>query len=216
MDESQKETKKINKVIDHQLMEELGIDKNKLKELKKKLAKVEPRSERGAETLFRLVSKNHYTLNTMIDRKSHILITINALILSIIIGTVMQQLDKDPHLIFPAVMMLLTNLISITFAVLATRPELTHGNTKVANLLYFGNFHGMTEKEYSDQLTNLIYKGDDLYKSIALDTFYLGKSIDRKHRLLRKSFDVFLIGIILSVIGFIICHLFFGSMFQPS
>ncbi len=204
--------KKKNKISDEYLQQELGIDKQKLKDLKKKLAKVEPRSERGAETLFRLVSKNHYTLNTMIDRKSHILITINALILSIIIGTVLQQLDKDPHLIFPAVMMLLTNLISITFAVLATRPELRHGTTKTVNLLYFGNFHDMGEKEYSDQLTDLIYKGDDLYKSIAIDTFHLGKSIDRKHSLLRKSFDVFLVGVILSVLAFIVCHVFFSGM----
>jgi hypothetical protein len=204
--------KKIQKAEEKYLMDELNIDKEALKELKKKLAKVEPRSERGAETLFRLVSKNHYTLNTMIDRKSNILITINAIILSVIIGTVLQQLDTDPHLIYPAVMILLTNLISITFAVMSTRPEPKHGNMKTPNLLYFGNFHDMEEKEYSDQLINLIYKGDDLYKSIALDTFYLGKSIDRKHGLLRKSFDVFLIGIILSVIAFIGCHLFFGGL----
>jgi len=87
MDESEKVIKKQEKAIDKQLIAELGIDKEKLKELKKKLSKVEPRSERGAETLFRLVSKNQYTLNTMIDRKSNILISINALILSIILGT---------------------------------------------------------------------------------------------------------------------------------
>ena len=205
--------KKTKEAGDKYLREELNIDKEALKSLKKKLAKVEPRSGRGAETLFRLVSKNHYTLNTMIDRKSHILITINAIILSIIIGTVLKQLDKDPHLIIPAVMILLTNLISLTFAIMATRPESRHGDTKTSNLLYFGNFHNMEEKEYADQLTDLIYKGDDLYRSIASDTFYLGKSIDRKHRLLRKSFDIFLIGIILSVIAFLVCHIFFGSYF---
>ena len=77
--------KKTEKAQDKYLKEELNIDKDALKALKKKLAKVEPRSERGAETLFRLVSKNQYTLNTMIDRKSNILISINALILSIIL-----------------------------------------------------------------------------------------------------------------------------------
>lgn len=203
--------KKAEKEQDNYLREALNVDKDALKALKKKLAKVEPRSERGAETLFRLVSKNHYTLNTMIDRKSNILISINALIMSIIIGTVFSQLDRDPHLIYPTVMMLLTNLIAITFAVLATRPELRHGNKKTANLLYFGNFRDMEEKEYSDQLTDLIYKGDELYKSIAMDTFHLGKSITRKHSLLRKSFDVFLVGVILSVLAFIACHVFFGG-----
>lgn len=212
MEESKKLIKKQEKALDNHLIEELGIDKDKLKELKKKLSKVEPRSERGAETLFRLVSKNQYTLNTMIDRKSNILISINALILSIILGTVLSQLDKDPHLIFPAVMMLLTNLISIAYAVFATRPELVHGDRSVNNLLFYGNFHEMTEEDYTQQLTSLIYKGDELYETIAKDTFYLGKTIDRKFKLLRKSFHVFLIGIVLSVLGFIACHIMFGLL----
>ena len=58
--------KKEKKEIDAHLMSELNIDKEKLKQLKKKLSKIEPRAERGVETLFRLLSKNQYTLNTMI------------------------------------------------------------------------------------------------------------------------------------------------------
>lgn len=210
MEESEKVVKKQEKAIDNHLIEELGIDKEKLKELKKKLSKVEPRSERGAETLFRLVSKNQYTLNAMIDRKSNILISINALILSIILGTVFNQLDKDPHLIYPAAMMLITNLVSIAYAVFATRPELSHGDRSINNLLFYGNFNEMNEADYTEQLTSLMYKGDELYRTIAKDTFHLGKTIDRKFKLLRKSFHIFLIGIVLSVSGFIACHALFG------
>ena len=205
-------SKKIEKAEDNYLMDELKIDKDTLKSLKKKLAKIEPRSERGVETLFRLLSKNQYTLNTMIDRKSNILISINALILSLIIGTVMSQLDADPHLIFPVVMILVTNLISITYAIFATRPELVHGDKGARNLMFYGNFQDMEEAEYVDSITQLMNQGDELYKTIAKDTFYLGKTIDRKFKLLRKSFNVFLIGIILSVMGFIGCHVFFGGL----
>ena len=202
--------KKTEKIKDEYLTEALNIDKDQLKALKKKLAKVEPRSERGAETLFRLVSKNQYTLNAMIDRKSNILISVNALILSIIIGTVYSQMDNDPHLIYPVVMILITNLISIAYAIFATRPELEHGSPGSKNLMFYGNFHEMEEEEYVDGLTELMYKGDELYKTIAKDTFHLGKTIDKKFKFLRKSFHVFLIGIVLSVIAFIACHLFFS------
>ncbi|WP_282069960.1 Pycsar system effector family protein [Olleya namhaensis] len=205
-------SKKTEKAEDNYLMDELKIDKDTLKSLKKKLAKIEPRSERGVETLFRLLSKNQYTLNTMIDRKSNILISINALILSLIIGTVMSQLDADPHLIFPVVMILVTNLISITYAIFATRPELVHGDKGARNLMFYGNFQDMEEAEYVDSITQLMNQGDELYKTIAKDTFYLGKTIDRKFKLLRKSFNVFLVGIIMSVMGFIACHIFFGGL----
>jgi hypothetical protein len=199
------------KTEDKYLMDELNIDKEALKQLKKKLAKVAPRSERGVETLFRLLSKNQYTLNTMIDTKSNILISINALILSLILGTVMSQLGTDPHLIYP-VIMLFTNLASIAFAIFATRPELVHGKSEAKNLMFYGNFQDMEESEYVTNITNLMNEGDELYKTIAKDTYYLGKTIDRKFKLLRKSFNIFLIGIILSVIAFVTCHALFGGL----
>ena len=201
------------KAEDQYLMNELNIDKKKLKSLKKKLSKIETRPEKGVETLFRLLSKNQYTLNSMIDKKSNILISINALILSIILGTVLNQLDKDPHLIYPAVLILLTNLASITFAIVATRPELEHGNKKIGNLMFYGNFHEMKEEDYVDGISELMHKGDELYKTIAKDTFYLGKTMNRKFKLLRISFNVFLAGIILSVIAFLMCHILFGGYF---
>ncbi len=107
--------------------------------------------------------------------------------------------------------MSLTNLISIAYAVFATRPELTHGDGVVNNVLFYGNLNGMTEADFTKQLIGLIYKGDELYKTIAKDTFYLGKTMDKKFKLLRKSFHIFLIGIILSVLGFIACHVMFGG-----
>lgn len=203
--------KKTEKVKDEYLMSELNIDREGLKQLKKKLAKVAPRSERGVETLFRLLSKNQYTLNTMIDTKSNILISINALILSLILGTVLSQLGEDPHLIYPAVMILVTNLASITYAIFATRPELIHGKSETRNLMFYGNFQNMEESEYVNNITDLMNQGDELYKTIAKDTFYLGKTIDRKFKLLRKSFNIFLVGIIFSVVAFISCHVFFGG-----
>ncbi|WP_298348010.1 Pycsar system effector family protein [uncultured Dokdonia sp.] len=203
--------KKEKKEEDKYLMAELNIDKEALKQLKKKLAKLEPRSERGVETLFRLLSKNQYTLNTMIDTKSNILISINALILSLVLGTVMSQLGTDPHLIYPVVMILITNLASIAYAIFATRPELVHGESEAKNLMFYGNFNNMEENEYVEKITTLMNEGDELYKTIAKDTFHLGKTMDRKFKLLRKSFNIFLLGIILSVVAFIGCHALFGG-----
>ncbi len=208
---SDKNHKLKEKLEDQYLLEELNIDKDELKKLKKKLSKVSPRSERGVETLFRLLSKNQYTLNTMIDTKSNILISINALILSLILGTVLNQLDKDPHLIYPSVLILLTNLTSIAYAIFATRPELIHGKKEVNNLMFYGNFQDMEEAEYIENVTALMNQGDELYKTIAKDTFYLGKTINRKFKLLRRSFNIFLGGIILSVIAFLTCHILFSQ-----
>lgn len=206
--------KEEDKVLAH----EMGVDASKIKDLKKKLSKIEPRLERGVETMFRLLSKNHYTLNTMVDRKSNILISINAIIMSIILGTVMNQMKDDPHLIVPVIMMLLTNLASIVLAVFATRPDFTHGQAEkthshTSNPMFFGNFHKMSETDYVADIRALMYGGDQLYDAISKDTYHLGRNINRKFGLLRKSFNVFTLGITLSVLTFIACHVFFGSAF---
>lgn len=208
-----------NKAEDKVLAKEMNLDPDRIKELKKKLGKIAPRSERGVETMFRLLSKNHYTLNTMVDRKSNILISINAIILSIIIGTVMNQMRQDPHLLVPVIMMLATNVISIIYAVFATRPDFTHGkkanpNGHSSNPLFFGNFHEMDEEDYVSDIRSLMYGGDELYDSISRDVFHLGKNVNRKFNFLRISFNLFMWGIASSVIVFIICHLFFGGIFD--
>ena len=199
----------IDQEIDKRLMVDLAIDKDKLAKLKNKLSEIEPRSEKGIETLFRLLSQNQYTLNTMIDTKSNILISINALILSLVIGTVLSQLNTDPHLIVPSALLLLTNLSSIYFSVLATRPELTHGARSINNVMFYGNFHQMTENDYINTMTNIMNQGDKVYETIAKDTYYLGKTINCKFLLLRRSFNVFLFGLIASVIGFVFCHVMY-------
>ena len=124
----------------------------------------------------------------------------------------MSQLSSDPHLIYPIVMILFTNLISISYAVFATRPELFHGGAEIKNVMFYGNFHNMEEGEYVSNLKELMYDGDEVYNAIAKDTFYLGKTIDRKFKLIRKSFNAFLIGIILSVFAFIACHVLFEGL----
>lgn len=205
-----------NKAEDKLLAKEMNLDPERIKALKKKLGKIEPRSERGVETLFRLVSKNHYTLNTMVDRKSNIMISMNAIIMSIIIGTVMQRMSQDPHLIIPIIMMLFTNITSIVFAIFSTRPEFTHGEKlkdlkHSSNPIFFGNFHNMSEEDYIQDMRELMYSGDNLYDSISKDVYYLGKKINKKFKFLRWSFSIFMFGIVSSVLVFIVCHLFFGD-----
>ena len=208
-----KQAKQRERKMDAALQQELDVDAWELKELKKKYAKIMHRAERGIETLFKLTSKNHYTLNTMVDHKANILISINAIILSIILGTLLNKIYEDPHLIVPIVMLLTTNLVSIVYAILATRPDLDHGGItdppSPHHLLFYGNFHSMKEGQYVDGMNDLMNNADELYNSLGKDIFYLGKNLKKKFTNLRRSFNVFMYGLISSVIVFLGCHMLF-------
>ena len=54
----------------------MGVNKEELKKLKKKLAKAEAKPERGIETWYRLASKNLYARLTIVDTKANILLSL--------------------------------------------------------------------------------------------------------------------------------------------
>ena len=210
MNEKKLEKKK-NKIIDQSLMDEMGIDKEELKKLKKKLAKVESRPERGIETWFRLASKNLYSRLQIVDTKANILITANAIIISVVLGSLYPRLDDDPHLIFAIGGLILTNVLSITFAILATIPKAWVKKTSITNLqsadlMTFEDFSGMRLADYQESVMQTIADGKTLYPSIITDIHELGVKLARKYRMIRTSYLIFLYGIIVSIVLFGACH----------
>lgn len=193
------------------LMRELRVDEEELKQLRKKLSKVDGRPERGVETMFRTTSRNHLDLSSMADSKANIMISVNSIIISITVGALSTKLDTNPHLMIPMALLLLSCLAAMTFAILATRPNITKGRfsredieAKKANLLFFGNFHNMSLGDFEWGMNELINDADYLYGSMIRDIYFLGVVLGKKYHLLRSSYTVFMFGLIISVIAFIV------------
>jgi len=213
--------KKANKLEgkkDEMLAEEMGLDPQEVKKLKKKLEKVQGRPERGIETMFRVTSKNHIDLSSMADSKSNIMISVNSIIISIIIGVLIRKLDSNPHLVVPTIMLLTFCLTAIVFAILATRPNVTRGRftkedikAKKANLLFFGNFHKMSLQDYEWGMKQMLNDSDYLYGSMIRDIYFLGTVLGKKYKLLRISYTIFMWGLILSSIAFIVAAIIYGD-----
>jgi len=198
--------------MDKALMSELNVDKDELKKLKKKLIKAEGKPERGVETWFRLTSKNLYTRLQIVDTKAYILITSNSIIVSVVLGSLYPRLEQDPHLIFAVGGMIITNVLSIAFAILATIPKPTDTVSKDdielnKNLMSFDGFYKMNKQKYASTVMDLLENGKTLYPSMITDIYNLGVMLSKKYKLIRVSYLIFLFGIILSVLAFGTCHL---------
>jgi len=185
-------------------MEELG--KNKEEKKKEKNEK-----SRGVETMFRTTSSNHLQLSEMADAKANIMITVNSIIASVLMSVLFQKLENDERFLIPAMIFLLTALVSIVFAILVTRPNVTQGRftreeieKKKANLLFFGNFHNMSLQDYQSGVEAMMNDQEFLYGSMTRDIYYLGKVLARKYRLLRIAYSFFMFGFVLSVVSFVI------------
>ena len=148
----------------------------------------------------------------MVDRKANIMISVNSIILSIIIGGLLNTTNiESMGTVVPIFIMLITGFISIFFAVFSIRPDTTHGKftaeeirKKEGNLLFFGNFHDMKFRDYEWGVLEMISDQDYLYSTMIRDIYYLGQTLDKKYKHIRISLNVFMIGVALSVISFLV------------
>ncbi|KUJ61331.1 phosphohydrolase [Flavobacteriaceae bacterium CRH] len=184
----------------------------KIEEEEKKKNKIE-KPDRGVDTLFRVTLGNHTRLSGIADSKANILLSVNAIIISIALSSIIPKLDspKNAHLVIPTFIMLMSSVITIIFAILSTRPKVTSGvftrediENKKINLLFFGNFYKMPLEEYDWAMNEMMKDRDYLYSNMIKDLYYLGLVLQRKYNLLRIAYNFFMVGIIITVIAFVI------------
>ncbi len=182
---------------------------------KKKDKKKAP--ERGIETWYRVTSKNLYTRRQIVDTKSNILVSVNSIIISVALGGLYPRLQEDPHLVYALTPLVLTNLLSIAFAIFATRPRLLASGRfsekdvqdKQASLVTFDDFYKMPYPDYQQAVNTLMQDGPFLYGTITRDIYRLGVDLSRRYKYIRISYNVFLMGIVISVFFFGLCHALF-------
>lgn len=187
-------------------------NKEKLKaKLKVKYKNESP--ERGIQTLYRVTLRNHIKLSDIADTKANILLSVNAIIISLALANLIPKLDapSNRHLMIPSLILILFSVASIILSIMSTQPKVTGGeftkeqvkNRKV-NLLFFGNFFKMPYDHYQEAIDEVINDKEYIYKMLTKDLYLLGIVLKKKYRLLKVTYIVFTIGIILSVIAFIV------------
>ena len=210
--EGKHSTDEVEKLVRKHLQVEEGQEGPPAAEKGKKVKKKDP--GRGIDTVFRITSNNNQRLSSQADSKAHILIQVNSIIISVLLSLLLRKIEDHTNLAIPAVILLTVNLVTIIFSILATRPHIPPGKftqadleEKKVNLLFFGNFYRMSLEEYAGGMLQLLDDRDFLYGSLIRDVYYQGIALGKKYRWLRLSYNVFMYGLIASVISFLIAAL---------
>ena len=166
---------------------------------------------KGIQTMLRLASGNHLRLSEMADRKANILISVNAIIISVSVSVLFRKFETDPFLVIPTIIFLASSVTTIVLSILATRPTVTGGKfskeditNKKVNLLFFGNFYKATLEDYKWGMSIMMRDPEYLYGSLIKDVYYLGVVLGKKYKLLRIAYNIFMAGIVISVLAFTI------------
>jgi predicted metal-dependent HD superfamily phosphohydrolase len=211
----------------HKYAEQLGLNiqeqRNQLQKESKKLKKEEKehretlaQPKRGIETMFRNTYRTHLNLSAIADNKANMMISLNAIIMSVIITylstkTSITGAEFAQHrtLLVPVGMLLLTTLGSVIFAIISAQPEVTSFsfnrkkiNSKKVNLLFFGNFTNIPLEDFQNGMHEIMRDKKSLYTNMITDIYYLGEVLSRKYKILRISYSIFMVGLVLTVIAF--------------
>ena len=193
--------------------------KNGTEEANEKRSKGEKNKKprRGIETMFRITSSNHLDLSAMADHKANIMISVPSIILSIVVSVMLRWLNENPELMIPTLLLALTCVATIVFAILSTRPKVTSAEytreeikKNKVNLLFFGNFYGMKQEDFEWGMRELMNDRELLYGSMIKDLYSLGQVLGKKYGYLRICYNIFLYGMVISVAAFIYAFLVYG------
>jgi hypothetical protein len=167
---------------------------------------------RAAQTYFRAVYRNHINLSAIADNKANIMISVNAILISVLITFLSYRniAETQPMILLPVVLFLVTGLASLTFAVLSARPKVTKlnktaagGNATSSGLAFFGNFVHLSLADFESAMSDQLQSSHLLYGAMVEDLYYLGKVLDKKYHYLSIAYNIFMVGLIVTVVLFL-------------
>ena len=173
---------------------------------------------RTIETMFRITSTNSQRLSVQADAKAHILISVNTIIISVLFTVIVRKMNEYAAFMIPVIILLLVALATVIFSILATKPGTPRGvfsHTDVkqhkVNLLFFGNFFKMDFDQYCKSMLEVMNDRQFLYINLLRNLHEHGVVLGKKYRLLKIAYNVFMYGLSLSVIAFLVAAVYVSS-----
>ena len=180
-----------------------------MKSLERKPSK-KPVIRKEIMNIIRTTYRNNIDLTNIADNKANILLSLNALMMTFLIPIVLSNLDiiRTEKLYLPLSTLALTCLTTIIIAAMATRPIRmgrqnlkTGGDTKTSPF-FFGNYYKMEAEEYLSTLEETITDPHLVKEYIKLDLYFMGKGLGDKYSKIRTCYNVFIGGLVWTVIAF--------------
>lgn len=190
-------------------MEDLTVDKKSKK-----------KSSQGKQTLFRVTYRTQINLIRIADNKANMIMGINAMMITILIGILSSQMifssediNSELNLIIPVVLIMLTSLLSAFYAIRAAKPRLILFNRNTSNsdnkgsLLFFENIRRLSLDDYMSKMEKVLQSPAEIYQNMITDIYNQAKVLHRKYYLLRTAYVIFIVGFSFSIISFLLLWL---------
>ncbi len=153
--------------------------------------------------LLRQTRMHHMQLSSMADVKANILLTMASVVI-----TLSLRYISDPQLRWTSIVLMTFCLATIVLATYAVMPHLpfrvkkkdrTDAQEDQFNILFFGDFAGMSYKDYEAEFEALLNDPDEAYRAQVKEVYFLGVFLaQKKYRFVRLAYLSFIIGFLSS------------------
>lgn len=168
--------------------------------------------EKKILVLYRSASRNLIDMIAIADRKAGLLLSANAISLSLVISFVGRATSDHSRLWFSTILIAGTCALTVLFASLAARP-IRQNTTKVRleellsskeGVLYFGNAARLNRAEYIRGFQMLMQDDEMLERGLLEELHFYSCRIVNKLKMVRRAYVTMFIGILLSFGAFML------------
>lgn len=187
-------------------MEVLHKDVNIKKEKKQK--KKKSGISKQTINIIRTTQRNNIDLTAIADNKANVLLSLNAIIIAALIPIVISNIDIifEKMMIIPLIILAVTCFITIYLSAAVLKPSNFDRMRTSANPdsesspFFFGNFYEMEAEEYFKFIKPSLSDPKDLKAHLAQDLYYIGKRLGEKMSYVRRAYNIFTIGILVTLV----------------
>jgi len=174
------------------------------------------KSERLAKStlnVIRTTMRNNIELTNIADNKANVLLSLNSLMITFLLPAIISNYDfiLDKKLVIPIIILIVTCLITICLSAFSLKPgdfdklEQDAEDGKFVSPFFFGNYFKMSLADFQTFIHGALEEEEQMNKHITQDLYYVGIRLGEKMTLIRRAFNFFLGGLILSItIAFIL------------
>jgi len=189
-------------------------------EKEQKKSKKKSKISKEVLNIIRTTMRNNIELTHIADNKANVLLSLNALMLTFLLPIVIPHFEtlKQFKLVIPFAIIVLTSTIVIYISTLVLKPGKFFAKQKAIeegrymSPFFFGNFYKMDLFKYREYISDAVSDNELIKDHIAEDLHYIGTRLGRKMSLIRIAFNIFLFGIILSIVLSTILVIYFSSI----
>lgn len=171
---------------------------------------------RALQTYFRSSFRVQMNMAAMADRKANIMIRLNSILISGMVIFYRNVVSIGDLAVVTVVIFLITLLASLIFATFAARPNMASitvdkdvpPKKAAEQLFFFTHYAAMGPDDYEEAFGLMMKDTGLIYGGMARDLHVYGKLLVHKYRLLRMSYNIFILGLAMTVVSFLLLIIF--------